>query len=769
MKKIILPRLLTLLAFLLMTMPSLAHAQSAAADTQSKSKAAPHVQVKLIAERSPIQANDTIWIGVQETIADGWHTYWRNPGDSGTTPRIKWHLPKGFEMSDVNWPAPQKIRTGPLTNYGYEGKITLLQSLTVPPALPEGPIKITADIELLVCKNICVPEFGCYSLTLNNDNAFDHAAEIDKASQALPFNMPLEKESFSEQTKANGNYFVLHVRFESAQFLKFVDQSKPIAFIPQDWGILNNSAAPDVNVTDDAITITQLRGDRPLTALNHVKGVITYYDLTGQYSAIEINAEKEGMSAAQIAANKAHKSGVSATIKAEATANQKAPLQNTANTTFLSALFFAFLGGLILNLMPCVFPILSMKAISLCNLHGKELRMARKHGIFYTFGVIASFAAIAAALITLQKGGAEIGWGFQLQNPSVVLFLSWLLFLIGLNLSGYFNLRVLMSDGGNRANEHSVSGSFFTGILATLVATPCTAPFMGAALGYALLQPPAVSMSIFLALGFGLAFPYLLLSFFPALRAFLPKPGAWMETFKEFLAFPMFASAIWLVWVYSGQDGSLGLIKALGGMVLMVMGLWAVRKTQKDPTNLSALKGIIFNLIAFAALVGTLFIFITDMKARQINARAAHLLENTVEEEPYSAALFEEIMKGDQPLFVNMTADWCITCKVNEHVGLSAPATKLLFKDLKLRYLKGDWTNQNSEITKYLAKYGRNGVPLYVYYGAPDKNTGQRPAPIVLPQILTPSIIRDAIAPNANIGKAAAKPSAHKDDSKAHQ
>jgi thiol:disulfide interchange protein/DsbC/DsbD-like thiol-disulfide interchange protein len=683
-----------------------------------------HVKIRLVPEKTTIRANETIWIGIEQTIDDNWHTYWVNAGDSGEPTRAEWALPQGFEISDISWPIPHKISMPPLTNYGYEGQVVLLQSLTAPPKLPEGPIELSVDIELLVCEEICIPEYSSHTLTFNNGENKDNIAYIDEASMKLPYDVPWHVR-FSEN---NGNLRLITSPSDTAFLFESIDREKDMVFMPYEWGLIDNGADTDIDIDGDTITITHKRGDRPLSALKNLRGLVAYYDLQGVYSAFEFNALAGDTAAA---------------ANGGAVATDLAPNDNdTSHMTVFTALLFALFGGLILNLMPCVFPILSMKALSLCKMRGKELKHARAHGLLYTAGILVAFGVIAGALMVLKAGGAQIGWGFQLQNPSVVLFLSWLLFVIGLNLAGFFNLSLVLSDNG-KAKEDTAIGSFFTGILATLVATPCTAPFMGVALGFAIIQPAFIGMLVFLMLGLGLALPYLLLSFFPRLRNVLPKPGLWMERFKEFLAFPMFLSAIWLVWVYTGQAGSLAMITALGGMVLITFGLWLVKIAPHDKGR----KKLFIDALAFVVLVLVLTIFMIDMKSRRIDTAMAQQIEEASLIAPFTTEKYEELLATGAPIFVNMTADWCITCKVNEAVALNVTATKMIFATQKIHYLKGDWTNQNAEITTYLDKYGRNGVPLYVYYAPVDPSTGQRPQPHVLPQILTPGILKETLTP----------------------
>lgn len=418
---------------------------------------------------------------------------------------------------------------------------------------------------------------------------------------------------------------------------------------------------------------------------------------------------------------------------------------------FVTFMLFAFLGGVILNLMPCVFPVLSLKALSVVKLADYSVMRLWANGLFYTLGILVSFAVIAGALLLLRHGGYNIGWGFQLQNPTIIIMLSWLIFAVGLNLSGMYNISLgrLENAGGSLASQPGIGGAFFTGMLATLVATPCTAAFMGTALGAAVVLPTAQAMSIFLMLGFGLAFPYLLICLIPPLVRLLPRPGAWMETFRQFLAFPMYATAILLVWVAVRQVGDVGLIFALGGMLVLGFGVWLLGKSKDELGDRRPILTAIAVLTILAPLMGLLLL--DKPKSVETNIQLGQHDETlTTVTQGVNYVSFDEaelkrlLVETERPVFVNMTASWCVTCLLNEQTSLNRDAVRQWMADHDVVYMKGDWTNYDDHITEYLAQFGRNGVPIYVFYGAPMDN-GQRPDPIVLPQILTPSTVTDLI------------------------
>lgn len=669
-----------------------------------------YTSLSLYSDHAVIVPGQTFYVAVEQNIAPHWHTYWKNAGDSGEPMSVHWSLPEGFSPGKIRWPAPKQIPAGPLMNFGYEDSAFVIQPITAPNNLTPGQnIRLKADIEILVCKEICIPEFDTVELTIKSGSIKQYADtttlnKFEAAQRAYPIirNWPAIFET-SDNNAAT-------LRFTPGENGKtLLQNSSNILFFPLEWGVIDHAASQTFNgFNGDEASLTLQAGDRDISQLDTISGVLTFINQDGEKRSFTINASYKTNSASAVTNN----------ISTKTVTDKK----------IAQIIVFALLGGLILNLMPCVFPVLSMKALSLIKMSDKGHAHARMHGLSYTAGILFSFMIVAGGLIALKSAGAQIGWGFQLQNPAIVLILSYILFIIGLNLSGVFEFSGKLANTGHKfASGNGLKGSFFTGMLATVVATPCTAPFMGVALGFALTQPPFISLVVFAALGLGLALPYLLLSFIPALRNFLPKPGAWMESFRNFLAFPMYGSAAWLIWVYSQQTGSTGLMAGLAGLVIIGLALWIIK--------FSRIAAMLVLLFGFAAPA---YIGLNDHKNYQ--AAAKNVLEI-----PYSQQSYSEALNSGAPLFVNMTAAWCITCKVNEKVALSVASTRALFAERGITYMKGDWTNQDPKITQYLNKYGRQGVPLYVYYGALDPKTGQRPDPVVLPQLLTPQIVKTKI------------------------
>ncbi len=691
-----------------------------------------YTNIRIIPEKTFITPDSEIVIATEINLAPHWHVYWQNPGDSGLPVKIKWQLPNDFQISEISWPTPDKISYDILSNYGYYDQVILLQKLKAPKNLPEGKFSLSAKIDMLVCNEICIPESSEISITFN-DGAInvDNSSYINAAQEKIA--KPLNGEiNYSE----SNNNLIINIKTDNEKLLN----KDNLEFFPTEWGIINHLAEPKVSTSNNIITISHERGDRDLSNISALKGLLVIKGSIGKNQAFSINTKNAQLNVKPNINSEEIQAQTSAKSQGLEGENQINPQQNNKvksdKVTWFSAIYLALLGGIILNLMPCVFPVLSMKALSLVKMGEKENKIARLHGLSYSFGVVLSFLVIGAILLILKEAGAAIGWGFQLQSPIIVALLAYLLFIIGLNLIGFFEIAGSFGNIGHKLTRRkSLMGSFFTGTLATIVATPCTAPFMGAAMGFAMTQSALISMSVFAALGFGLALPYLLLSYFPTLRKFLPKPGVWMETFKQFLAFPILASAIWLIWVLSQQSGSYGVLLVLLGMLAISFSIWLSHihsKNSRILTRILLILSLSLPLFSLSYIKSTKDIVASSEKIYPLG-------------EAFSNEKLSELLKGDNPIFVEMTAAWCITCKVNHAIAINTKATQSIFKENNVKYLIGDWTNKNNVITEYLNKFGRNGVPLYVFYGARDPVTKMRPDALLLPQVITTSIIKDTI------------------------
>lgn len=714
-----------------------------------------HVRLSFIPEIQTLTPGRNFRVAIIQSIDPEWHTYWYNPGDSGTPMKISWTLPEGFEAGAMEWPVPERIPAGPLVNFGYSGETVFLQDFTAPKTLPPGPLTFTADVELLVCRDICIPEISRQSFTIGAPDArASDPALFAHAAKSLPARIPAQAH-YREQD----GRLVLTLESADSTVTNALRMGSADLF-PTEWGIIDNPSKTQVGFDKNSLTLSHPRGIRPLNEISKLRAVIAFPDGSGGRRGIEIEAIPDpsapgGAQEEKTDADRGAESGSTEKGGAETGAADRSMPQNSPSsslpaksggTGFFAALLFALLGGIVLNLMPCVFPVLSIKALGSVQLAHKHPGLARAHGLAYTAGVIASFLAIAGLLAALRAAGSAIGWGFQLQNPVVVTALSFLLFGIGLNLLGLFEISVRLPGAVHKhySRAQGLPGSFLTGVLATLVATPCTAPFMGVAVGYAAVQPAPASLSIFAALGLGLALPYLALSFAPALQRLMPRPGAWMETFRQFLAFPMFASAAWMVWVLAQQTGDTGVLGALLGMIALAFGVWTLRLPARSEKAAWVLR-----VIAALAFVATIESALWIVRAAPSSQGGVQLSAEQISErfgEPFSPEKLTNLLAGSDPVFVEMTAAWCITCKINHRIAIDIFPTRDLFDRHDVRYLIGDWTNADPEITQYLESFGRAGVPLYVWYAAPGAD-GKRPEPVVLPQILTPGLIHEIVEP----------------------
>jgi len=669
------------------------------------------VRATLVAAADAVRPGDRIVLGVHQKISPGWHTYWINPGDTGKATRIHWSLPPAAAASDIQWPTPQRFQLGPITNFGYAGDVTLLAEVDVPINLQVGDrFAVRANVDWLVCRESCIPQKVELALSLPVIGPGEPSGMGSPLIAQARARLPVESHS-----PIRLQYDADSVTLRSASSELSSAQITEVSFFPAQQGQLSNDVAQKLRIEGDEIVLQLANGETPPSATAPLSGVLVVHDSTGLAPARGYTVNMDSR-----------------------LAGGPAPAPESPAPALASVLVLALLGGLVLNLMPCVFPILSIKALSLIQQARRPLRETRLHGLAYTLGVLGSFALLGCLLIALKLGGAQIGWGFQYQSPAFVLASAYVMFAVGLSLSGVFSVATSGAGwGSSLAARAGYSGSFFTGVLAAVVASPCTAPFMGAAIGYALTQPAEILLAVFLTLGLGLALPYLLLSSWPALQRCLPRPGRWMERVKQGLAFPMYAAAVWLVWVLTQQADANATAAALGGMVVIAFAAWAFESTRNHTSVITRRCGVGLAIIAVtAALLGGQASLATRSERPAISvgvARSAH------DWEPYSAQRLQSLRSQGQPVFLNLTAAWCISCLVNERATLADNSVQQAFQRAGIHLLKGDWTNEDPQVTRKLAEFGRSGVPLYVYYprGPAD--------PVVLPQILTPQMVLGAL------------------------
>jgi len=685
-----------------------------------------NVKARLVSEMSAIAPGQSFWVALEFDIRDGWHTYWRNPGDSGQATKLTWQLPPGFKAGDIVWTTPHRFEIPPLVNYGYAKHAVHLVNITAPKDLPVGaPVVLSAKASWLVCSDVCIPEDASLQLKLpvNAQAGADpaDAALFTAARGELP-----SAELAATTARIRNGRLVITLGKEWGTTLP---QIKSLAFFPYDDGGIEYAAPQTLSRGENAVELDMKLGYQPPKG-GTVRGVLLATEQTGGDTVtvpMEIAANFSGAGAGQT-----NSKGDAQTAAASAPDNTSASLP--------ALMLFAVLGGLILNLMPCVFPVLSIKAIGLVEQAKKHPAAVRAKGVVFALGVISSMLCLAAVLLALRSGGEQIGWGFQLQSPLFVTFLVYLLLAVGLNLSGVFEVGGGLAGVGDGLTQgDSYRASFFTGVLTTLVATPCTAPYMAFAVGAALTQPTIAALGIFAALGFGLALPYLLLSFAPWMRRALPKPGAWMDTLKQVFAFPIYASAAWLLWVLAQQTSSFGLGAALAGAILIAFAAWAYQKSKSTSTG-----GRVTALVtaALAVLLACVLpVRFADVAAASpsVSAGGAHAVDQW---KPYDAAEVAKLSAAGQPLLVNFTASWCLTCLVNERNAFADSAVQEVFRSKGVTLMKGDWTNRDPAITRALTSFGRAGVPLYVVYNSKPGSS----EPVVLPQLLTANVVQQAFA-----------------------
>jgi len=684
----------------------------------------PHARTALVADSRGARAGARVWVAVTQELDPGWHTYWRNPGDAGEAPTLTWTLPAGWRAGEIVWPTPERLPLGPIMNYGYEGRVVMPVPLDVPAsARPGETAHLALNIDYLICSSVCVPETAKLALDLPvlaapAPSDTGSGALISKALEAAPKHAGLTARF--QRTAGGLTLGIVGPRLAGisaadAYFYPFsgtlIDQAKPQSVEHGPKGLtLTLAGGPDF-----------AKAPTPAEAAGVLVVDGKAYDIDASPGAPPAGA-----------------SGLDAPAAA----------RQSSGGMFV-AMAFAFLGGLILNLMPCVFPILSLKAAALAG-HAGEASRPRAQAIAFLGGVVASFLALAGALMAARAAGAAVGWGFQLQSPVIVAALALIMLGAALNLSGLFEIGTsLQGLGSGLAAREGLTGSIFTGVLAVVVAAPCTAPFMGPALGFALTQTWPAALAVFLALGLGFAAPFTVVAFSPALIRALPRPGAWMDMFRKALAFPMYAAAAWLAWVLAQQSGAEGLARLLAAAIMLSLAAWTFglfqqRRVLGRPSRIAA------GMTALA-LVGALAVaFAVPFPAPTAGQSASEA--SGLASKPWSPTAVTNLRAQGRPVLVNFTAAWCVTCQVNERVVFSNPAVARAMSQTGVVYLVADWTNRDGDIAKALESEGRIGVPLYLLYDAKGD------APRVLPQLLTPDLVVHALEAAAQPTPDAAPP-----------
>jgi thiol:disulfide interchange protein/DsbC/DsbD-like thiol-disulfide interchange protein len=690
---------LLLLLLSLMTLPAAAQIRT------------DHLDSQLVAETLAAVPGQPLRVGLWLQHDPHWHTYWVNPGDSGLPTKLRFTLPEGVTAGEIAWPVPERYDLAGIINYGYGERALLPVTLSIPADFAAPVLRIEASASWLICEVECIPGKASYTL------------ELPVERVTVPDPRWVDDFAWADGRRPQPADWTASAAMDGEDVVLRLHGALPAdiatwQLLPQTPKVVANPAPPRWTALADGAEVRWAQSE-------YFAGLPAQTDWVLRGADGQVRAVRASADGAAAGTTGSMAEGAPTTTAARAGQGSGEALG------LLAALGFALLGGLILNLMPCVFPVLSIKAMG--ALESADDRAAlRAHGLWYTLGVVASFLAVAGVLIVLRSAGEQIGWGFQLQSPGFVAGMVLLLFAMGLSFSGVWEFTGRWTGAGQALTEgHGARSAFFTGVLATVVASPCTAPFMGTALGFALAQPPLFALAVFAALGLGLALPMLLLGWIPALARLLPRPGPWMDGLRQLLAFPLYLTCIWLLWVYGEQTSPLAMAWLLAALTALAFALWLLqRRRGMAPGALRAFSAVAI-LLALGLAVAAPF-----RDAPRVSAGASAEGGS----EPWSAERLAALRAEGRPVLVNMTAAWCITCLANERVALSSETVRSALADRGVVYLKGDWTLYDEAITRYLESFGRNGVPLYVVYPA---GGGE---PQVLPQLLTPDIVVAALA-----------------------
>ncbi len=682
-----------------------------------------HVEAELVSERGAFIPGQPLTVALRLAMDRGWHTYWQNPGDSGLPTTLAWKLPPGMRAGPIQWPAPRLLPVGPLTNYGYEGEVLLLSDIASSGEIADAStVTLAARADWLVCKEICIPEGADLTLELPvaaRESAGETTALDSRWSAAIAktrTSFPRALDGWTASATAKGSTVDL-VLTPAPGAAAPVDLGK-LRFFAYSAGQIEPSGTQELSRHEASWTLTLPVAVQRVGEFTRLSGVLeSTAAFGGNGRAAQVDVPLSGT--------------VIAAAAPKQTELQPLPLAPAENALSLgAAIALALLGGVLLNLMPCVFPVLSLKVLGFAA-HGGDRATMRKHGIAFAAGVVVSFWLLAAVLVALRAAGAQLGWGFQLQSPAVVAGLALLFFVLALNLSGLFEIRRLLpsSLAGWSAKNPYVNDAL-SGVLAVVIASPCSAPFMGAALGYALGSPVGSTWIVFTALGVGMALPYLMLAYFPAWRAKLPKPGAWMVRLKQLLAFPLYATVIWLAWVLGAQLDNDAVARLAATLLLVALALWAWQTMRAGGARA-------WGAAAIASLAAA--IFVGWPVAAGVTSEGPR--PSVAASEPwqdYTPQRVAQLVAAGQPVFVDFTAAWCVTCQVNKRLVLNTDTVRQAFAQGKVALVRADWTRRDPVIGAALAALGRDGVPVYVLY-RPDG------APLLLSELLSTQEVLAAI------------------------
>ena len=717
--------------------PGLSNASLHAASSNTVQSA--HTRVQIISKSSALQAGKPLLLGLHMRLDKGWHTYWKNPGDSGLATKIKWELPPGFQAGEIIWPTPHTISTPPLMSYGYDDEVLLMTSIQVPENVAGQEIEIKARVDWLECAEVCLPGKGAFTLKIPVLSGTDRATPVARwrthfqkyqarvARLKPPIDLKLSARADAEKIRLDlkpGSSDLSPGTLSKAYF--YVDQGK----------IVDHPAPQNLVQEGTSHRLFLTRSSDATEYPDKIRGILSL-----EFNNLN-SPTREGPKGERLKFNYQVELPVERVSSVFALDN---------DMTLWLALALSFLGGIILNLMPCVLPVLSLKIVNIVNQAGESRARAFSHGMVFTLGVLVSFWLLAGVMLILRAGGASLGWGFQLQSAPVVAILSGFLLVFALNMLGVFEIGTSLMSLGSGAQtpgggrSEGLFSSFSAGVLATIVATPCTAPFMGSALGYAMVQPAWIALLIFTALALGLAFPYITLSAFPAWLRFLPRPGAWMESLKQAMGFLLLASVIWLLWLLGRLTGVDALALVLLALLLVGAGAWLLGRFALPHLSLtSRLSARVGSFVLLLLAVFTGFLALRNpAAAASVDGKTPTGTTASTNEyiawRTFSPELLKELRDRGRPVFIDFTADWCVSCKVNEMTSLNRADVAREMQARGIVPLKADWTRRDDTIARTLESFGRNGVPLYVLYDGKSDSPPQ-----ILPELLTPGIVLEA-------------------------
>jgi thiol:disulfide interchange protein DsbD len=715
--------------------------------TESPLHGEPHTRVKAYANVTSIQPGSEFTLGVLMVMDEGWHTYWKNPGEAGLPTTIRWTLPKGLSAGEMQWPLPHKyIEGGEVLTYGYAGENMLLIQMRTDAALPVGStVRIKADLDWLECEHVCIPGSGSISISLpvqEGQPQKSHQELFDRYSSAVPKELEASKK-LSLSSRTSERNVILSV---TSMTQLVPDEYGPADFYPESLEGIEFGRTKISSIIDGASIALPLSAYEPVQGERTLRGVLVYHPKedvrTGSYVEIPLSAEF-----CSSLFQEEEKKGTGSILDREFTSIIDAQQSQPLYLYFI----FAFIGGILLNIMPCVLPVIALKVFGLVSLGGDQPGRVRKLGWVFSLGILVSFLSLALIVILLQAAGEQVGWGFQFQEPAFVIAMCTIVFAFGLSLFGVYEIQLPgsavtgMSEllTKQSTSGKSLSSSFAEGVFATILATPCTAPFLGTALGFAFSQPAPIILLLFASVALGMALPYLVLTSRPAWTKFLPKPGVWMVKAKQLMGFLMMATLLWLLYVLGKQLGMeavvwTGAFLLVVGLACWLIGSFATLSSSRKQHAFTWLGVALLLFVGYQTFLTTVFDAQTVLASTTDGTQPE--IEGSIHWYPFSLQSLDEQLRSNKPVFVDFTAEWCLTCKVNEKAVIGDDDVINKFKSLDVIAVRADWTNRNPDITQLLAKFGRSGVPLYVIFPA-----GKPGEPIVLPEVITTGIVLDAL------------------------